>query len=55
MPIIKTTDSTWYSKDSKKYTCLKCGNEYYTKYKDYDDKCLFCAMEHEASLKNQTK
>ena len=51
MPIIKTKESTWYSKDSRKYTCLKCGDEYYTKYKDHDDKCIFCALDEELKTK----
>lgn len=51
MPIIKTKSSTYLSKDSKLYIC-ECGDQYYTKYRDYDC-CLWCAKRKEDELQKK--
>jgi len=51
MPIKKSKDSPWYIEGKKIYTCLDCGDEYYTQYKGNNNKCMFCAIGEELKTK----
>jgi peptide methionine sulfoxide reductase MsrB len=54
MPIRKTPDSEFYEVRWKDFTykCVKCDNEYYVKYKNNDNVCMWCAFNEELKSLN---
>jgi hypothetical protein len=44
MPIRKTKDSEYLNPNKEAFRCKICDDDYYTKYKDFENTCFVCAI-----------